>query len=730
MANRSGDDAWFVQFVRSTSPHGRITRLDTAAAADAPGVVAVVDAASLGLAPFPPELPGLPEAMRREHLAREIVRYVGEPIAAVVAVSPTAAADAATLVEVDIEPLPPLIDLEASLAGAVLLHPDADTNVALRMVSGPDDVDDVLARCEVVVEAVLDHPTVAPVPLEGRSVRAWPDGGRLHVEVSGQGPHPFRSRIASVLGLDPQQVHVVCPDVGGSFGGKAIPHPEEVVVARLAQLLDHEVTWTETRSESLASSGPSRGQRQWIRLGGRSDGTIEVVHLRVLQDAGAYPRLGAFLVNMGRLMLSGPYRIPVLRSEGTSVLTTTNPHVAYRGAGQPEVATALEHAVDRFAHAVGIDPAEVRRRNLVGRDDFPYTSPTGAVYDSGDYERGLDLALSLSRYDERRHEQRRRRDAGERRVIGLGVSTFVESTSTSNQPEHARVRVGPDGTIDAWAGSSPHGQGHETIFATLVVDQLGGDVSRVRVHTGDSDHFPSGTVTGGSRSVQTAGIAVRDAAALVRDDGLVEAAARLEADPADVVYDRARQGYHVVGTPARLVALADAAAAHADGCLERALLHRAPSGTIASGAYVAEVEVDLDTGHVALTQFVAVDDCGRVVNHELVEGQVHGGVVQGIGQALWEAVRYDDDGTLRTATLLDYLLPGAPDVPMIETGLVETPSPHNALGVKGVGESGPIGAVPAVHGAVIDALRHLGVYDVALPATPEAVWRAVRATEG
>jgi carbon-monoxide dehydrogenase large subunit len=719
-------DALVAAFVRSPLAHARITGTDLAAARAVPGVVAVCTAADLDLQAVPPEPALLDQAMRRSALAAGTVRFAGEPVVVVVATTLAGALDAAEQVIVDYEPLPAVVTVPDALAGTVLVHPDAGTNVALRFprrdgASSPDEQGDL-----VTVELATRNQRVAIAPIEGRSVLAqWGPGG-LTVHTSGQGPHPHRLAYAGSLGIDPAQVRVICPDTGGAFGAKAAPYPEELVVAHLARRLERPVVFTETRTESMAALGHARAQEQRLVLRGTPDGRLVATDLHVVQDCGAYPRLGAFMPNMGRLVHTGPYAIASAAHEACSVVTNTNPTVAYRGAGGPEAAAVVERAVDLFARATGHDPVEVRRRSLVPADAFPYTNPGGLVHDSGDYVRGLDLLVDAAGMPALRAEQGARRARGDARQLGIGVACFVESCSTSNQSEHARVRVDAGGDVLVQSGTTPSGQGHETTWAQIVSAELGVPVEHIRCETGDSAWFPSGTVTGGSRSVQVGGEAVRQAAVAVRDDARRIAADLLEASVDDVVYDRARAAFHVQGAPVRSVPLAEVAATGEGGCLDRALRFDPVSGTVSFGAYLAVVEVDTETGAVVLRRMIALDDAGTVINHALFEGQVHGGVVQGIGQALYEEVVYDDQGNLRTANFADYTLPAATEVPFIETLVLETPTPHNALGAKGVGESGPIGATPAVHNAVVDALSWFGVDHVELPCTPERVWRALR----
>jgi aerobic carbon-monoxide dehydrogenase large subunit len=729
IARHHAPNAAIVWFVRSEVAHARLVRVDAAGARNYPGVLAVATAEDLALQTRPPDMAALNQAMGRFLLARDVVRFVGEPIVAIVAHTMAQAIDAAESVTIDYEPLEVVADIAAALREDMLVHRAAGTNVALRFerTEGGDIAESSEALVSVDVEMV--SPRVAIAPIEGRSVLAEWDGERLVVHTSGQGPHPHRLAYASALGLDPSAVQVRCPDTGGAFGAKAVPYPEELVVALLARALAHPLLFVETRRESMAALGHARAQQQRLTLTGTADGELLRTEVHLVADCGAYPRLGAFMPNMGRLMHTGPYRVRSSAFEAVSVVTNTNPTVAYRGAGQPEAAALMERAVDCFALAVGRDPIALRRANLVAGEEFPYTNPAGLVYDSGDYQGAFDVMCQQAGLDELRAEQQRRRAAGSTTAMGIGVACFVESCSTSNQSEHARVRVAPDGSVLVQSGTTPSGQGHETTWARIVADELGVPLALVRVETGDSNWFISGTVTGGSRSVQVGGEAVRVAAVAVHDAARAAAADLFEAHVDDVVYDRVTARMHVQGAPARSLGLAEVATATEDGCLERSLRFDPTSGTVSFGAYLAVVEVDLETGQVTVVRFVAVDDAGTVLQPALFRGQVHGGVVQGIGQALFEEVVYDEAGNLRTANFADYAIPAASEVPYIATHIVETPTPYNALGAKGVGESGPIGAVPAVHNAVIDALGTYGVTHIELPLCPERVWQALRSAQ-
>lgn len=715
-------------YVRSSVAHGRLRSVQIAAAAAAPGVVAVLTAADLDVGPLRAGAPGVDQAMWRPLLATRTVRFVGEPVAVVVAERPEEAADAAELVDVDIEPLEPLVDPVLALEpGAPALFPEAPAgNLVLELGERPGD--DFFAGCEVVVRQRLVNQRLAPCPLEVRAAAARPEpDGRITYWVSTQAPHSARAALARVLGVEPDEVHVITPDVGGGFGAKIGAYPEELLVGWLAHRLGRPVRWVESRSESMVALGHGRAQVQEVEIGGSRDGRVEAYRLRVVQDAGAYPQLGAFLPSFTRTMLTGTYDIPRAEFFAQAVVTNTMSTVAYRGAGRPEAAWAIERAMDCFALRLGLDPAEVRRRNLISRDEFPYTTPTGTVYDSGDYAEALHRVLETVDYDGLRAEQRRRREAGERSLIGIGLSCYVEITNGAPGSEYGRVQVGRDGRIEVAFGTSPHGQGHDTAFAMVAAEHLGVPLELVDTVHGDTDRVPRGVGTFGSRSLQTGGVAVGRAAAEVVRQARELAAELFEADPADVVLDPAGGGVSIAGTPERRLAwgeLAEEAARRQKGLVAE-VDYTAPSPTFPFGAHVAVVEVDAETGLVRLLRLVALDDAGTLVNPMLAAGQVHGGLAQGAAQALFEELRYDADGTPLGANFADYGLPSAAELPSFERLVMETPTPVNELGAKGIGESGTIGSTPAVHNAVVDALSHLGVVHLEMPCTPERVWRAM-----
>ena len=582
----------------------------------------------------------------------------------------------------------------------------------------------------MVVDRTIANQRVAPCPLEVRSSAARMDAeGRLEFYASTQAPHGVRQMLAMALDLPADRVHVVAPDVGGGFGAKGSVYPEELMVGWCALHHDRPIRWTETRSESMLGLGHGRAQVQRIRLGGQRDGSIRAYRIEVLQDAGAYPDIGTVLPFMTRTMTSGVYAIPKAECSSVSVVTNTTPTVAYRGAGRPEATSAIERAVDMFAAEIGMDPAEVRRRNLIGPDDFPYETPVGTTYDTGNYRGTLDLALEVAGYDDLRKEQQRRRTGGDVRQLGIGLSCYVEITNGMPDGEFGAVEVRSDGKVTVRTGTSPHGQGHVTAWSMLVADQLGVPIEDIEVIHGDTDVVPRGGGTMGSRSLQVGGAAVNQAAVAVVDQGKDLAADLFEAAPEDVVLDKGRGLFHVVGSPALTQSWADLATA----ALERSgtpLLAEvdlaSPGPTFPFGTHLSVVEVDTETGKVTLLRHIAVDDAGRILNPLLAEGQVHGGIAQGAAQALLEEVVYDEEGNPLTSTLADYSFISAAELPTYETRFTETPTPVNALGSKGIGESGTIGSTPAVHNVVCDAVVHLGVPHVDMPTTPTRVWRTIQ----
>jgi carbon-monoxide dehydrogenase large subunit len=716
-------------FVRSPLAHGRVTAIDATAAESLPGVQ-VLTGADVDVAPVmaPPPF-GVTAGMERPLVATDVVRFVGEIVAIVVSEDRASGADAAELVAVDYDPLPVVADMQKAATDEVLLFPEAGTNTA-GTGGEPEQDEHLFDGCDAVVSGTLASQRMAPCPLEPRSAAAEVGAdGRLTAWLATQTPHQDRQGLAGKLGLEPDQVRVISPDVGGGFGAKMLG-VEEMLVAWLARRLARPVRWTETRTESMVGLPHGRAQRVGFTLGADRDGKLLAYRLDILADTGAYPSLGAILPSLTRLMAGGVYAIPKIEAVSRSVVTNTVPTSAFRGAGRPEATQAIERALDMLAAELGFDPTEVRRRNFIPKDAFPHTTPTGAVYDSGDYEGALDLALRSAGYDELRAEQQRRREGGGPKQLGIGVSTYVEITNgVVGETEFGEVEITADGGAILRTGSFSHGQGHETTFAMIAAEQLGLPFERIVVVKGDTDAVASGTGTYASKSTQIGGSAARLAA-----HGVVERAKRLsaeylEAAPTDVVLDQALGAFHLAGAPSRAFSWAELAArAEADERLGELTVAQefSADATFPFGAHVAVVEVDVETGEVELKRLVAVDDAGTLINPLIAEGQVHGGVATGVAQALYEEFTYDDDGNPLTGSLLGYAFPSAAELPSWETVEMETPTPANPLGAKGIGESGTIGATPAVHNAVVDALAPYGVRDLDMPANGENVWRALQ----
>jgi aerobic carbon-monoxide dehydrogenase large subunit len=709
-----------VTFVRSPVAHAEITRIDAKEALDSPGVVAVLTAADAD------DLP--PAAVRpttEPLLATDRVRYVGEPVAIVLTEDSYQGEDAAELVSVDYRPLAAVVGMDAALADESLLFPAAGSNV---LRSGGDPAaDDAFGGCDVVVQRTFPNQRVAPVPLEVRAAAATWSGGRLTLWASTQNAQQARDQVAEALGLDASAVRVVTPDVGGGFGAKIATDRDTIVVAWAARRLGRPLRWVETRNENLLAMVHGRAQRHTIRIGGTRDGRILAYHLDIVQDCGAYPRFGLFLPNLTQLMASGVYDLPYCGSSFRVVATNTTPISAYRGAGRPEATAAIERAVDLFATEIGLDPAEVRRRNLIPPDAFPYTTPGGAVYDTGAYEAALDKVLAAAGYPELRAEQARRRERGDAAQLGIGVSCYVEITAGDySGGETSRLVVDGTGAATVYTGSSPHGQGHATAYAMLVTSELGIPMDRITVRHGDTDEVPRGVGTYGSRSLQLGGSAVHQAAVEVRDQARGLSAGLLEASEADLELDLSRGVWQVRGDPDTALSWAAVAGQAGPAGLAADVEFKPDSPTFPFGAHVAVAEVDTETGKATLLRHITVDDAGRVLNPVLAEGQRHGGIAQGVAQALLEEVRYDPDGNPLTGTLADYAAITATELPSFELVGMETPTTVNPLGVKGIGEAGTIGATPAALSAVVDAVAHLGVRHIDMPATPLRVWTAIR----
>jgi aerobic carbon-monoxide dehydrogenase large subunit len=723
------DGALRATFVRSPVAHAQITGIDTGAALDSPGVVAVLTAADLDDIPA-----GSDEPTTEPLLAADRVRYVGESVALVLTEHSYQGEDAAELVSVDYEPLPAVVSLDDALAGRTLLFPGTDTNV---VGSGGDPAPaDAFSGCDVVIERTFPNQRVAPVPLEVRAAAArWADG-RLTLWASTQNAQLARDAVAETVGLEPGAVRVIAPDVGGGFGAKIAVERDTLVIAWAARHVDRPVRWVETRNENLLCMVHGRAQRHTITIGGTREGRILAYQLDIVQDCGAYPRFGPLLPTLTKLMASGVYDLPYCGAAYRAVVTSTTPIAAYRGAGRPEATAAIERAVDLFATEIGMDPAEVRRRNVVPPEAFPYTTASGATYDTGEYAAALDKVLAGAGYAELRAEQAWRRELtrqgqGGPVQLGIGLATYVEITAGDySGGETSRVVVDATGAATVYTGSSPHGQGHQTAFAMLVTDQLGIPMDQITVIHGDTDQVPHGIGTYGSRSLQMGGSAVHQAALQVKDQARELAAAMIEASEADLELDTARGIWQVRGDPDTGLSWAAVAGQAGPGGLAAEVDFRPDSPTFPFGAHLAVVEVDTQTGKATLIRHVTVDDAGKVLNPVLAEGQRHGGIAQGAAQALLEEVRYDPEGNPLTSTLADYAAITATELPSFELIAMETPTTVNALGVKGIGEAGTIGATPAVHNAVIDAVAHLGVRHIDMPATPQRVWAAINEAKG
>ncbi len=724
-----------VAFVRSTIAHAVLEGVDTADALAMPGVVAIYTAADFDL----PDQHGfvmLPPTMNRPILARDRVRFVGDLVAVVVAESKAQAVDASEVVVVDYDPLPAIADMEASLEpGAVLIHEGHGSNVANAMGTGP--VEGVLDDADVVVSARIVNQRLAGAPMEPNGVVAVPGepAGGMTVTVASQGPHGVQGDLVGVLGLDPAVLRVRTVAVGGGFGSKSGTYPEHILTCKAAQVLHRPVKWTETRTENMLAMNHGRGMVHYAEMGVKRDGTITGIRVRTVADAGAYPSIGAFLPFFTQMMAQNVYVIPKVEFNWQAAITNTTPVAAYRGAGRPEAIHLTERMLDIAADEIGMDPAEMRRKNFIQPDAFPFTTAVGlATYDSGEYERALDAALVAADYKALRAEQAARRKRDDRTLMGIGVASYLEvSAPMVLTQEYGAIEVNDDGTVIGRVGTSAHGQGHETTFAMIISDVLGVPMEKVTILQSDTAEVPRGGGTGGSRSLQIGGSALQVASNEVLAQAKQLAAHMLEASPDDIVVGD--DGLQVAGVPARALAWTELAQAVKDparrpeGMASR-LAHEgdfaADGSSFPFGSHVAVVEIDRDTGRVELTRHVAVDDCGNIVNPLIVAGQQHGGIAQGVAQVLFEAVQYDDDANPITANLMDYAVPSAAELPAYEVSNTVTPSPHNPLGAKGIGESATIGSTPAVHNAIVDALSHLGITHLDMPCTAERVWNTLR----
>ena len=715
-------------FVRSTVAHATIDSIDTTHARSQPGVVAVYTASDLALPAHHAFIP-VNDACKRPPLAVDKVRFVGDIVAVVVAQTEAAAVDASELVVVEYGVLRAVVDAEQALEDGASQLFDALPGNLIGGFRDPENAD-LFATADVVVRARIENQRVAVVPMEGNAIAVVPNHGEgpAHtVYVSTQMPHMFRTLASPVVGLDPAQIRVITPHVGGGFGGKAGIIAEHTVAMAVSMKLDQPVKWIETRSENLLNMH-GRGQIQYAEMGFTKEGSIVGLRCRIVGDGGSYAGIGGALpMGPSRTMAQGVYNIPAIIYEVAVAATNTASIGAFRGAGRPEAAALLERIMDLAADELHIDPIALRKRNLLTPDQFPYVTLMGATYDNGTYADALDAAALAVDYEGLLSKQAALRAEGGPRQLGIGVSTYVEITGSAGGAEYSSVEVHRDGSATVKVGTSGHGQGHPTTFAMIVSDQLGIPMDRIRFVQSDTAEVPRGSGTGGSRSLQIGGSSVQAAAIAVLERGRQVAAALLEASPEDIVItDDGRVG--VAGSPATALEWSAIAAVASDQgqplVVEMDLMQT--GATFPFGAHVAVVEVDTDTGFVRMLRHVAVDDCGRIVNPLIVEGQQHGGIAQGAAQALWEQFVYDEDGNPLTSTLAEYAMPSAAEFPSFEASHTETPTHLNPLGAKGIGESGTIGSMPAVQNAVIDALSHLGVRHIDMPCTPQRVWNAMQ----
>ncbi len=717
--------------VRSQIPHGTIESIDVDEAKAMPGVVAVFTHEDLDIGVIRPG-PYCPPETFRPPLAQGTVRFVGEVVAVVVAESEQAGFDAAELVWADIEPLDTVATIEEALADEVILYPEVGSNVVVD--KRRDRNEDIFAEADVVVSAKFHNQRLAPVPLETNNARAEFDAdGNMTLWVGTQDVFGHQP-IAKIIGFeDKKQLRVRMTDMGGGFGAKFYTYAEQVLTAAVAKELGRDVQWMEPRTHNLVGMTHGRAQDEHVELGMKSDGTIVALRAELVQDTGAYPTFASYLSAWTALMASGTYVIPDIEVHWRAVVTNTVPVHAYRGAGRPEAAAMVERIIDIAAGELGIDPVELRRKNLLQPADFPYTSPTRAEYDTGDYDASLDMALDMAGYEELRREQAVRRERGDRIQLGIGVSTYVEITAPGDRKEWSKVEVHADGTATAWVGTSAHGQGHETAFAQIVAGHLDIPHTDVKVVEGDTDVIETGWGTGGSRSLQVGGTSVNNST-----EGVVAKAKEIvahlrEAPVEDLVV--ADGGVSVAGVPGTKIGWGELAALAAsptnlpegvDPGLAFEHLFDQGIATYPFGAHVSVLELDTETGSFAVRRHVAVDDCGTIFNRVLVDGQVHGGVAQGYGQALWEHAQYDEWANPLSGNLTTYLIPTAGSLPTFEVDHTETPSLANPLGAKGIGESGTIGSTAAVWNAINDALAPYGVRHMDMPATPGRVWTAMQ----
>jgi aerobic carbon-monoxide dehydrogenase large subunit len=718
--------AW-VHFVRSMVAHGTIASIDVSEARNAPGVLGIFTGAEITLPPFPHGQPILPPGCERPLVGKDKVRFVGEPIVAIVAETRGQAVDASELVVVEIDPLPAVIELDDAKADTVLIHEAIGTNYYARFTS---EKQADFSECEVICEFQVVNQRINASPMEPRSGLAYWDSSsgtnRLVHYSSCQGAQPTKDMLARLYDLPVENVRAVVPDVGGGFGVKSRTIGEELTLGWLSREVGRPVRFTETRSEAMMAMPQGRGQRMDVRIGGTREGRVTAYQVHVTQDAGAYPLMGAYLPAMTQRMVPGVYDIENCGFTAESVATNKMSVTAYRGAGRPEAALAIERAMDYFAAEIGLDPAEVRRRNFIPKFLEPYTTGIGSIYDVGDYPEALRRVLEAANYDGLRAEQSRRRSENSPIQMGIGIAAYVEITSAAAPTEHGALSVQPNGRIKVVTGATPYGQGHVTTWKMIVSHHTGVAMDMIDIVYGDTDEVPIGGLTVGSRSVQVAGSSIKVAADMLIAKARERAADLLEASVDDVVLDSDSGNFHVIGTPSKKVDWATLAAAPGE-VLEAVSDFKASQPTFPFGAHVAVVEIDTETGKVVVQRVIAVDDAGTLINPLIVEGQIHGGIGQGVAQALLEEMCYDADGNPITSNFADYPVISSAELPSFELVHMETPTWVNPLGAKGAGESGTIGSIPAVINAVVDALSPFGVRHFNGPATPIRVWEAINA---
>jgi carbon-monoxide dehydrogenase large subunit len=737
-------------FVRSSEAHARIASIDASAALRRPDVVAVYTGNDIQLESGLPMAwvpPGVEvKTPERWPLAKEVVNHVGDPVAVVIGTDRYAVVDAAEDVLVDYDPLPPVVDVESALAGGDLVHESLGTNKAHDWSLG-GDVESALESAEVVLERRFVNHRTSGAPIEPRGVVADYRAGDLTVWSATQIPNFLRLFLALQLGMTEDRVRAIAPDVGGGFGAKLQIYGEEILLGWVSRELGRPVKWIETRSEHMAAAHHGRDQVAYVKMGANRDGTFVGLHVRIIQDLGAYAMfLGPLIPSLGSFVMPGCYRWQAVRTDITGVYTNKMGTDAIRGAGRPEATHYIEVMVEQMAQELGIDRLELRRRNFIPKESFPYDTPVGMTYDSGDYQ------ATLARLLEHIDPEQARGPAREGKLRGVGFSAWTEicglAPSRITGPgglgvqaglwESALVRVQVTGSVTVYTGTSPHGQGLETAFAQIAADRLGVDPQQVRVMHGDTSQGPQGLGTYGSRSLAVGGEAIVRALDKVVDKARRIVAHTLEAAPEDIELTGGR--FAVKGSPDKGMTLAEVAGLAyipegklpegMEAGLEETAFYDPDNFTFPFGAHAAVVEIDAETGKIDLVRYVAVDDCGPAINPTLIEGQVHGGITHAVGQALFEQVAYDEDGQLMTGSFVSYALPSAAELPSFETDRTETPSPVNTLGVKGVGEAGTIAASAAVTNAVIDALRPVGVDFINMPLTPMRVWEAMQEKGG